>query len=120
MRTHYENILHDLPQRFSNDAIFRPPFDITTFGVRLSHFDMAHSYLQAAPTHFHCSKFTGATVKLDATARMSDARRVRGRALHPANLAISSHSWDRDAILLRHSDDASGHFSRVSLAEADG
>lgn len=96
MRAHFEAILpHDLPKRVADDASFRPPPEGMTFGVRVTSYELAQSYLSAARKDNYINKTTGATVKLDATFRKSDEGRPHGLALHLAYLALVCHGRPR-------------------------
>lgn len=120
MKKHYQNILDSLPQRVADDAIFRPPLEGTTFGVRFSTLELSQLYLDKARYYSYVNAVTGDAVQLDATVRKSDERRARGRALHPAYLALTSFGYDRDTIVLKHEDVGGIHTARISVAEKEG
>lgn len=117
---HCQFLLGSVPQRVADDRIFRSPPDGTTFGVRFSTFELSQLYLDKARRYTCVNSVTEDTVHLDATVRKSDERRARGRALHPAYVALTTFGYDRDTMVMKHSDADDCHSTRISLAGSDG
>lgn len=122
MKRHYQLLLDSLPPRVANDAIFRPPPEGTTFGVKFTDLGTAQLFLERARRYSYTVGAGSDTrqVQLDATFRKSDDRRARGRAFHPAYVALESPGYDRESIVQRHYEENGVHHTRLSLAQEDG
>lgn len=107
MKRQYQVILDSLPPRVAIDAIFRPPTEGKTFGVKFTALDLAQVFLERTRRYTYTvgSGPDARQMKLDATFRKSDERRARGKAFHPANQALESCGYDRDPIVQRHCED---------------
>lgn len=90
-----------------------------TFRTRFSSVDVAQSILQAARRYSYTNQTTGLTVQLDATVKKSNEHRSRSHSLRPAYVAISSCTYTRNTILMRHDTEASKHYTSISLAAED-
>lgn len=120
MRVHHEQLLSRLPAPIPDDAIFRPSQEGTTYDVKLSSLDYAQLYLHVARKCTCINKTLGFTAQLDGTFKKSDERRARSRALHPASVALTELGYTRDTIIMQHAAEATGHFTRISVAVEDG